>query len=135
MLEHLGVELPVSVWGWLRSLCPTSAQGTNPDLKEPATLVSQSSLVQGSIGYSFSWCWGRCCVLLASDPVILGVLEQLRGDLPVGVVGLATEFESQIYSGHHRRPEGTSATAQVELLGAWVPRYPKSVLLITESSL
>jgi hypothetical protein len=47
MLEHLGVELPVSVWGWLRSLCPTSAEGTNPDLKEPASLVWQSSLVQG----------------------------------------------------------------------------------------
>jgi hypothetical protein len=47
MLEHLGVELPVSVWGWLRSLRPTSAQGTNPDMKEPASLVWQSSLVLG----------------------------------------------------------------------------------------
>ena len=53
--------------------------------------------------------------------MILGVLEQLRQDLLVGVVGLATEFEPQIFSVHQRRPEGTSATAQVELLVAWVP--------------
>jgi hypothetical protein len=35
------------------------------------------------------WCWNRCCVILTSDPLILGVLERLGLELPLGVVGLA----------------------------------------------
>jgi hypothetical protein len=37
-------------------------------------------------GPSYSQCWGSCCVLLNSDPMILGVLECLGVDLPLGVV-------------------------------------------------
>ena len=37
-------------------------------------------------GPSYFQCWGRCCVVLTSYPVILGVSEYLRGMLPLRVV-------------------------------------------------
>ena len=36
--------------------------------------------------------WDRCCVLLTSDPKILGILEHLGVELPLGVERLAAEF-------------------------------------------
>jgi hypothetical protein len=39
-------------------------------------------------GPSYSrWCWNRCCVLLTLDPKILGMLEHLGVEPPLGAVG------------------------------------------------
>ena len=46
------------------------------------------------------------------DPVVLGMLEHLGVELPLGVVGLAVEFVPKVCSGHQLRPEGTCATGQ-----------------------
>ena len=40
-------------------------------------------------GPSYFQCWGRCFVLLTSDPKILSMLESLGVEIPLGVVGLA----------------------------------------------
>ena len=52
-------------------------------------------------------CWSQLlqvfwqmCVLLTSDPVILGVLECLGVDLSQGVVELAVEFAPKVFAGH-----------------------------------
>lgn len=45
--------------------------------------------------------------------MILGVLEHLRVELPLGVVGLCAEPVPKVCSGHRFRPEGTHATGQV----------------------
>ena len=38
-------------------------------------------------GPSYSqWCWNRCCVLLTPDPKILGMLEHLGVEPPMGAV-------------------------------------------------
>ena len=58
------------------------------------------------------------CVLLTSDPMILGVLEHLGVDLPLGVVGLAAEFPPKVCSGHQTTLEGPLTTGQAEFLGA-----------------
>ena len=53
--------------------------------------------------------------------MILGVLEILGVELPLGIVGLAVEFEPKVCSGHRSRPEETRATGWAVFLGAWVP--------------
>ena len=55
-------------------------------------------------------------VLGSWDPLILGVLECLGVELPLGVVGLAEELAPKVCSGHQPRQEGTHATGQVEFL-------------------
>ena len=60
-----------------------------PDWKEPCHLPNR---VPGCLGPSYFWCWGRCCVLLTFDPMILGMIEHQGVDLPLGVVGLAEEL-------------------------------------------
>jgi hypothetical protein len=68
-------------------------------------------------GPSYSWwCWDRCCVLLTSDPMILGEFECLGVELPLGVVGLAAKFGSKVWSGLRPRPEGTHVTGQAGFL-------------------
>jgi hypothetical protein len=80
ILEHLRVKLFLGIIGlavefvhkvcsghWLR---PEGSGGV------PRCL--------GPAGPSYSQYLGRCCVLLSSDPIILGVLESL--ELPLGVV-------------------------------------------------
>ena len=52
--------------------------------------------------------------------MILGVLELLGVDLPVGIVGLAAEFMPKVCSGHQLRSEGTCATGCAQFLGTWV---------------
>ena len=48
-------------------------------------------------GPSYSqWCWNRCCVLLTPDPKILGMLEQLEVEPPLGAVGLTAEFALKV---------------------------------------
>jgi hypothetical protein len=57
-------------------------------------------------GPSYSWCWGRCCILLTSNPMIPGMLELLGGELLLGVLGLAGEYAPKVCSGCWPRPEG-----------------------------
>ena len=56
--------------------------------------------------------------------MILGMLEHLGVELPLGVVGLAVEFAPKVCSGHWPRPEGTGATGWTEFLGALVLLVP-----------
>ena len=49
---------------------------------------------------SYVRCWDRCCVLLTSDPMTLGMLGHLGVKLQLGVVGLAVEFVPKVCSGH-----------------------------------
>ena len=56
--------------------------------------------------------------------MILGVLEHLGVELPLGIVGLAVEFAPKVFSGHQPRQEETHATGQMKFLGAWVPLVP-----------
>ena len=63
-----------------------SAQGTGSDKKEPVLLASGCFCVPGSLGGpSNSW-FGTDIV--ASSPIILGMLELLGVQLPLGFVGL-----------------------------------------------
>ena len=55
---------------------------------------------------------------------MMGMLEHLGVELPLGVVGLGVEFEPKVCSGHWLSLEGTCATSRVEFLGAWVPLVP-----------
>jgi hypothetical protein len=50
----------------------------------------------GSSSPSYSRYWDRCCVLLTSDTLILGVLECLGVELSLGVVELAAEFAPKV---------------------------------------
>ena len=52
--------------------------------------------------------------------MVLGMLELLGVEFPLGVVGLAAEFTPKVCSGHQPRPEGTCATGQSEFLHVWV---------------
>ena len=52
------------------------------------------------------------------DPMALGVLEHLGVELPLGVMGLVTEFPPKVCSRHQPKPEGTRATGQTEFLDA-----------------
>ena len=56
--------------------------------------------------------------------MVLGMLELLGVEFPLGVVGLAAEFTPKVCSGHQPTPEGTCATGQAEFLGAWVSLVP-----------
>ena len=56
--------------------------------------------------------------------MILGVLELLGTEIPLGIVGLAVEFVPKVCSQHRTRHEGTHATGQAEFLGAYVPLVP-----------
>ena len=51
----------------------------------------------GPTGPSYFLCWGRYCVPLTSDPMILAVVGRLGVDLPLGVVGLAAEFVLKVF--------------------------------------
>jgi hypothetical protein len=57
------------------------------------------------------------------EPGILGVLEHLGVELPLGFVGLAGEFEPKVCSGHEPRPKGTLATGVTGCLGPAGPSY------------
>jgi hypothetical protein len=48
--------------------------------------------------------------------MILGMLEHLGVELPLGVVELAVEFIPKVCSGHWPRQEGPCATDRVEFL-------------------
>ena len=63
------------LWDWLQSLCPRSAQGAGPDRLEGTCATGLAEflcawvlLVPVTPGVG-----DRCCVLLTSDPLILGI--------------------------------------------------------------
>jgi hypothetical protein len=64
------------------------------------------------------------------DLVILGVLEYLGVELPLGVVGLAVEFMPNVFSGLWPRLEGTGATGQAGFLHPWIPLVSWSLFLM-----
>ena len=47
-------------------------------------------------GPSYSRYWDRCCGFLTYDSMILGVLEYLGVQLPLGVVGLGAEVATKV---------------------------------------
>ena len=55
------------------------------------------------------------------------MLEHLGLELPLGVVGLASEFMPKVSSGHWLRLEGTYAPGRVEFLGVCVPLVPTQI--------
>ena len=76
MLEHLDVVSPLEDMGlsteFETKVDQRQLEGTRPR-------VRQGFCVPASAGPRHSWwCWNRCCVLLTSDPKILGVLGRLR---------------------------------------------------------
>ena len=91
MLEHLGVELPLGID---QGLGPDRPKGTHATGLVEFLCASVSEVpVTPGVG-------DRCCVLLTSNPLILGALEHLRVEVPLDVVGLAAEFEPKFCSGH-----------------------------------
>jgi hypothetical protein len=86
------------LWDWLQSLGPMSAQDTSPDRKEPVPLVGWGSCILGSH-------WSQLLPVVLGQmlcpthlyPMILGVLECLGVELPLGVVGLHLIYSFDIY--------------------------------------
>ena len=60
-------------------------------------------------------------LLGSQDPVILGVLEHLGVEPPLGTVGLAAEFVPKV---SQCRPEGTRPTGRVRFLHPWILLVP-----------
>ena len=73
------------LWDWLWSLCPRSAQGTAQTGRNLCYRSDRVPVCLGPTGPCYSRCWDRC-VLLTSDPMILGVLESLGVELPLGAL-------------------------------------------------
>ena len=89
-LGVVGLSVGVCTQGLLKSLDQTG--------RIPCYWLGRVSGSLNPDGPSYSWYWDRCCVLLISDPMILGVLECLGVELPVGVVGLTAEFVLEVCS-------------------------------------
>lgn len=88
MIECLRVDLPLGVVGLAAEFAPKicsrhwlRTRRNHWSGRVPGCL--------GPTGFSYTWCWVRCCVLLTYDPMILGVLDCLGVELPLGVVGVA----------------------------------------------
>jgi hypothetical protein len=102
VLECLEVSCLWVLYDWLQSLLPRSAQGTGPDRLEGTHATGLAEFLHAwvPLPVQVTPCvGGRCCVLLTSDPLILGTLEHLGVELPLGVVGLAAEFAPKVCSG------------------------------------
>jgi hypothetical protein len=116
---HLWSYDPGCVWapgngnfsGCCGTVCSVRSQGLLSALaqagRNPWLWLSGFTGWLGPVVPSNFWCWGRCCVLFTSDPMILGVLEHLGVELPLGVVGLAVEFVPKVCSGYQPRLGGT----------------------------
>lgn len=83
--------------GWLWSLHPRSAHSTDPDKQEGACATGLAEFLHAWVllipvtpGFG-----DRCCVLLTSDPLILGALEHLGVELPLGVVESKSYYVAQ----------------------------------------
>ena len=87
--------------------------------------VSRRSCDFKLLGHSFwesSCLWDPEILVWSSswDPwitVVLGTLEYLGVDLPLGVVGLAAELALKVWSGHWPRPEA------VDIINIWLWRW------------
>jgi hypothetical protein len=98
VLEHLVVELPLNIVGLAAEFSPKicSALQLRPE-RIQCHWSGRVPMFLDPTGTSYCWqSFDRCCVLLTSDPMILGVLEHLGVEFPLGVVGLAAEFVSKI---------------------------------------
>ena len=84
-----GTGYEVSTEGLLRALTQTGRNPCHWSGRVPGCL--------GPTGPSYFLCWGRYCVPLTSDPMILAVVGRLGVDLPLGVVGLAAEFVLKVF--------------------------------------
>ena len=94
VFECLEVEASSGYYG---AKCRVRAQGLLWAPQTRSNLCHWSGSVPAFLdptGPSYSQCWDSYCVLLTSDPMILGVLELLGVELPLGVVGLAKLFIS-----------------------------------------
>ena len=81
------MELLLGIVGLAVEFTPKVCSGHQPRQEETSVTGRVEFLgCPGSSGCSYFWFWGRCCVLLTSDPMILGVLERLGVELPLGVV-------------------------------------------------
>ena len=83
---------------WVQSQGPRSAHGTGSDWMKPVPLARWGFLCLWIPWVSVTAGVGQNVV--ASSPVILGVLENLRVELPLGVLGLGVELVPKICSGH-----------------------------------
>jgi hypothetical protein len=93
-------------WGPWGCLVCSKPRYTSTDQKESELLVRQGSRVFAPAFTGPSrLVWNRC-VLLTSDPKILGVLELLCVESPRGTVGLSAEFMPKVVMSWCR-PEGT----------------------------
>ena len=102
--EHLGVRLPLRVVGVGAEPAPKSAPGAGSNWKEPVPLASWGFLCPWIPGVPVIPSVGAYVV--ASSPVVLGMLEHLGVELLLGVVGLCTEPAPKVCSGHRFIPEG-----------------------------
>ena len=90
VLEHLGF----SVLGCYETGCEVQAQGVLRELDQSRRnpchwYYGGGTMSLDPTGPIYSQCiWDRCCILLTSDPMILGMLGHLGMELPLGVVGL-----------------------------------------------
>ena len=83
------------LWDWLWSLLkfvPKVCSGHRSRQEGTHATGRAVTGCLGPTGPSYFWCWGRCCVLINFDAMILGMIEHLGVDLPLGVVGLAEEL-------------------------------------------
>ena len=92
VLECLGMELSLCIVGLTVEFAPKACSWHRPrqTRRNPCHWSGGVSAWLGPIGPSYSQCWDRC-VFFTSDPMILGVIECLGIELPLGVVGLAAE--------------------------------------------
>lgn len=96
--EHLGFGLPLGVVGVGAESAPKVCSRCGSNWKEPVPMTGKGSCIPGSWGVPVTL--GVGVVVVASLPVILGVLEHLGVELPLGVVGLGVEPAPKVCSGH-----------------------------------
>jgi hypothetical protein len=76
MLGCLGVELLLGIVGLAAEFVPKVCSGQGP--RPEGTRVTGRDRVPGRMGPfgpNYFQCWGRCCVLLISDPVTVKLLK------------------------------------------------------------
>jgi hypothetical protein len=103
---------------WVQSQCPKSAQHTGSVWKEPVPLARRGFLCPWIPGVPIIPGVGADGV--ASSPVILGMLEYLGVELPLGVVGMSADPAPKVHSGHWLRLEGkyiSSLSFLLEIFG------------------
>ena len=113
------------------------------DQKEPKLLVRQGSCVRVPAGPRHSWwCWNRCCVLLTSDPKILGMLGHLGCGESSGDPGTVRKVHAQDSPGlaptgrlkvvfktyQYKVTNLTLKTQAVEASGSCIPYYEPSTV-------